>query len=90
MSEAEEVAGRNGVAQLTQEEITALDLVFTREKLAMAEERLAVIGLREAQKQLMEAAKQKAVLLARLGDRLGGRLKSARIVDKSQLAYELE
>lgn len=83
-------AQQKGVATLTPEEIMGLDLIFTKERAAKAEERLAVINLREAQMQLMEAAKSKAVLLARLGDRLGGQIKNAKIVGKNQLAYELE
>lgn len=86
----EAVPDSRGVATLTPEEITTLDLIFTKERLARAEEKLAVINLREAQKQLMEVAKNKAVLMARLGNRLGGQIKSAKIVGKNQLAYELE
>ena len=87
---AEAAPKKSGVVKLTPEEITMLDLLFTRERLATAEEKLAVYNLREAQKKLMEVAKSKAVAMARLGDRLGGQIKSARIVANNQLAYELE
>lgn len=87
---AEAVPEMKGVATLTPEEIMSLDMIFTKERLARAEEKLAVINLREAQMQLMEVAKSKAVMMARLGDRLGGQIKSAKIVGKNQLAYELE
>lgn len=85
-----EAPEKKGVATLTPEEIMAMDLVFTKERLAQAEEKLAMLHLRDVQKQHMEVAKDKAVLMARLGDRIGGRLKSAKIVGKNQLAYELE
>ena len=87
---AESVPGKSGIAQLTIEEITSIDLIFTKERLARAEERLAVLNLKETQTQLMDVAKSKAVLMARLGDRLGGKIKSAKIVGKAQLSYELE
>jgi hypothetical protein len=84
--QAEEVK----VAELTPEEIASIDLIFTKERLAQAEEKLALLHLRDMQRQLMKVAKDKAVLMARLGDRLGGKLKSAKIVSNNQLAYELE
>ena len=84
------VPEKNGTVQLTPEEITSIDLIFTKERLARAEERLAVINLKESQQQLMEVAKSKAILMAKLGDRLGGKLKNAKITDKFRLAYELE
>lgn len=79
-----------GVLELTPEEITAIDLILTKERLAAAEEKLAAIQLRDAQTKLMSVAKSKAVLMAKLGARVGGRLKSAKIVGQAKLAYELE
>lgn len=79
-----------GVLELTSEEITTIDLILTKERLAAAEEKLAAIQLRDAQTKLMDVGKRKAVLLAKLGARVGGRIKGAKIVGQSKLAYELE
>jgi len=93
-AEAEKVpaggSNKSGIVELTHEEATSIEIVLTKERLAAAEEKLAAIQLREAQKRLMEVARAKAVLMSKLGDRLGGRLNSAKIVGKHRLAYELE
>jgi hypothetical protein len=80
----------NNVLELTPEEITTIDLIFTKEQLAVAEERLAAIKLRDAQAKLMDVGKRKAVLMAKLGAKVGGRITSAKIVGHSRLVYELE
>jgi len=79
-----------GIVELTPEEVTMVDLIMTKEQLASAEERLAAIQLRDAQSKLMDVAKRKAVLMAKLGARVGGRIKNVRVVGQSRLAYELE
>lgn len=88
--EPEETKLKNGVLELTPEEITTIDLILTKERLAAAEEKLAAIQLRESQTKLMDVGKRKAVLLAKIGARVGGRIKTAKIVGQSKLAYELE
>lgn len=99
MLQAEDVAqrakaiaqeNRQGSLELTPEEAATIELILTKEKLAVAEERLAAIQLREAQIQLMEVAKRKAVLLAKIGARVGGKIKEARIVGQKHLVYDLE
>lgn len=87
---AEESDAKSGVLELTPEEITTIDLLLTKERLAAAEEKLAAMQLRDAQRQLMEVGKRKAVLMAKLGARVGGRITSAKIVGQSKLAYETE
>jgi hypothetical protein len=81
---------KEGVLELTPEEVATIDLIITKEQLAAAEEKLAAMQLREAQRKLMDTGKRKAVLLAKVGARVGGRIKSAKIVGQSKLAYELE
>lgn len=99
MQQAEDVAerakavaqeNRQGTIELTPEEITMIDLLLTKESLAVAEERLAAIQLKESQRKLMDVAKRRAVLLAKVGARVGGRIKDAKIISPNQLAYELE
>lgn len=97
MNEAEEKkeapAGepqKSGVLELTPEELTMIDLIFTKEQLAAAQEQLAAMQLREAQSKLMDVGKRKAVLMAKLGAKVGGRITSAKIVGQTRLAYELE
>jgi hypothetical protein len=81
---------KEGVLELTSEEITTIDLILTKERLAAAEEKLAAMQLRDSQAKLMDVGKRKAVLMAKLGARVGGRIASAKIVGQSRLAYELE
>jgi hypothetical protein len=90
LGQAPEEKEKSGVVDLTQEEITTIDLILTKEQLAAAQEKLAANELRQAQMKLMDAGKSKAVLLAKLGARVGGRIKSAKIVGQSRIAYELE
>ena len=87
---ARTLENKNGTLELTPEEAATVELILTKERLAVAEERLAAIGLRESQIQLMEVAKSKAVLMAKLGARVGGRIKDAKVVGRSTLSYELE
>ena len=86
----ETLKDRHGVIELTQDEIMSIDLILTKEKLAQAEERIAAMRLRDAQSRFMDVAKQKAILLARIGDRVGGKIKDARVVGRSKLSFELE
>lgn len=81
---------KKGVLELSTEEIISIDLIFTKERLSLAKEKLAVYELKDAQADLMRIAKSKAVLLAKLGAKAGGKIVSAKIVGKAQLAYELE
>jgi len=80
---------KQGILELTSEEVVSIDLIFTKERLAIAEEKLAMIQLRNAQSELMRVGKSKAVLMARLGDRVGGCISSAKIVGNDKLVYEL-
>ncbi len=88
--EAKQEDSKQGIVELTPDEIATIDLILTKEKLAAAEEKLAAIQLRDAQTKLMDSGKRKAVLLAKLGARVGGRITSAKIIGQSRLAYELE
>ena len=90
VAEQAEAIGKQGVLEMTQEEILTIDLLLTKERLATAEEKLAAVNLREAQAKLMDVGKRKAVLLAKMGSRVGGRIKSARVVGQTKLVYELE
>lgn len=85
-----ERVGKTGVIELTPAEITTIDLVLTRERMVVAEEKLAAMQLRDAQLKLLESAKSKAALMAQLGMRVGGKLKHAKVMDRQRLAYELE
>jgi len=76
--------------QLTREQAMSIDLVFTKKRLALAEERLAFQALREAQKKLHSLVREEAIMLNVLEQSVGGRLRNAKLVGDHVLEYEIE
>lgn len=81
---------KKGTVELTHEEASELLTLLLRERLSDTEESLFSIQLRESQRIKLGVAKDKAVFMAKIGSRVGGKIREAKVVGKSTLSYELE
>lgn len=82
---------KSGVLELSQEQTTALNLVLTRVRLAEVEHELALHQLKDIQARRLKAARDEAVVLAKISQRFGiSRIKSISIAGPNSISYETE
>jgi len=90
---------KTGVLELEPDEIMAVELVMTKSLLASYKEKSASLQIELLKHQLQQvrdeaakAARDEAILLAKLGTArgLGGRIVSAKSIGGGRLAYEVE